>query len=288
MIRSVYYAMDDLYQRWIYERPNGTFRRLLVRKALRSDFEEKALRLCRDGILLLPGYFQGEILRTMQEEFNRWAPQAAPDSIGRMNLTEAKGVHLRDSRVFSAAAVDPFVLSLASYYWGKPVTLTQSYGFRLDPNPGGKKVGPFQWHHDANRKQVKIYVLLSDVSPEGQRMDYIPGTNVLWHRFKRGNAGYTETRIPDEVVLGYGRPVSCAGPAGTVLIFDTNGIHAGNQNLSARRDAWVYQYTAGRHIEPLSGLHPEVYGALTPFQRSILRARNLAPLERAPAEVFAR
>ncbi len=277
MIRSAYYALDDLYQRYVYERPSAAFRRLLVEELSRPDFQEKARQFCRDGLLILPRYFQGETLTRMREDFERFAPRGRADSIGRINLTEARGVLLRDSFAFSAAAVDPLLLSLTAYYWGKPIVLSMTYGFRLDPDPGGKKIGPFQWHHDANRKQVKIYILLSDVDPEGQRMDYIPGTHVVWHRFKRGDAGYGETRIPDETALRYGRPIRCAGESGTAILFDTNGIHAGNQNLSARRDAWVFQYTAGRHVEPLSGIHPDVHRGLTPLQQMILRPKNLLP-----------
>ena len=247
-----------------------------MERAPRPDFPEKAAELCRNGLLLLPGYFQGDALARMREDFERAAPLGSPDAIGRINLTESKGVFLRDSFIFSSAAVDPFLVSLAAYYWGKPVVLSMVYGFRLEPDPGGKRVGPFQWHHDANRKQVKIYILLTAVHPDGQRMDYIPGSHAVWHRFRRGNAGYGETRIPEEIARRYGQPVRCAGPAGTALIFDTNGIHTGNQNLSARRDAWVFQYTAGRHVEPLSGIHPDVYAALSPLQQTILHPRNLA------------
>lgn len=277
MIRAAYYALDDLYQRYIYERPNGSFRRMLLEKMNHPDYPEKARRLCDDGFVVLPSYFEGDLLRTMQEEFAQWTVGIPVDAIGRITLTEPKGVFVKNSAAFSTAAVDPYVLALVAYYWGKPVTLSMSYGFRLDPNPGWKKVGPFQWHHDANRKQVKVYVLLSDVRADGQRMDYIPGTHRLWHRFQRGGAGYGETRIPDEVALRYGPPSPVAGPAGSVIIFDTNGFHTGNQNMSARRDAWIFQYTAGRHAEPLGGIHPDLFRELTPFQRAILRAQNLTP-----------
>ena len=277
MIRETFYALDDLYQRYVYERPSGPFRKALVREVARQDFLPAAHRLCRDGMLLLPGYFQGETLRGMQEDFSRWAPAVPPDEIGRITLTERKGYRLRDSSTLSSAAVDPFLLALVAYYWGKPIYLSMTLGFRLEPSPRGRNAGPFQWHHDANRKQIKIYLLLTPVGSEGQRLDYIPGTHTLWHRFPRGSSGYSETRIPDEIALRHGEPVRCAGPAGTAIIMDTNGIHTGNQNMSARRDAWVFQYTAGRHIEPLAGLHPDVYTRLTPLHRMILRPRNLAP-----------
>lgn len=281
MLRAAYYALDDLYQRHIYERPSAHYRRALLREAHEwwPDFREKAEALCREGCLILPRYFGGDALREMQEQVNRWAPGVASEQgrPGQINLSEKKGVLLRNSPALSRAGTDPYLLSLVSYYWGKPVFLSMSYGFRLEPDPRAKREGPFQWHHDANRKQVKVYVLLTDVSPDGQRMDYIPGTHTLWHRFRPGESGYNETRVPEETALRAGQPVRCAGPAGTALIFDTNGIHTGNRNLSARRDAWVFQYTAGRHLQPLSGIHPDVYRNLNSLQRRVLRSRNLAP-----------
>lgn len=270
-LKRVFYTLDDYYQRYIYERPSPSYRKRVADEAPWPDFQEKAEQFCRDGILILPAHFQGELLEGMRSDFARWIQKAAVDEVGRFGLHEGQGTYLRDSAAFSRAAMDPWILALTRYCWGKPVVLSQVAGLRLYPDPGGKKIGPFQWHHDANRKQLKAMVYLDDVSREGQRMDYFPGTHRIWHQFKRGDAGYQETRISDEAVIPYGEPLHCEGPAGTLLLFDTNGIHRGNRNLSAKRDVWVFQYTAGRHVEPFSGLHPEVVKQLKPEERRIAR-----------------
>lgn len=266
--KRVVYALDDCYQRYIYECPSPSYRKRVADEAPWPDFRKKADQFCRDGILILRSHFQGEVLEGMRSDFSRWIPRATADEFGRFRLHEGQGTFLKDSVVFSRAALDPWVLALARYYWGKPVVLSQASGDRLYPDPGGKKLGPFQWHHDAKRKQLKALIYLDDVSRDGQRMDYLPGTHRIWQQFKRGDADYEKTRIPDEEVLPrYGhQPIHCEGPAGTVLLFDTNGIHRGNQNLSAKRDAWVFQYTAGRHVGPFSGIHPEVVRQLNPEQ----------------------
>jgi len=270
--KQVLHWLDDRYQQYIYERPWASYREKVAREAPWPGFREEAEQFCRDGVLVLPCHFQGEILRGMQADVNRWVEKITMDSVGRYVMNENTKAYLRDSAAFSRAAMDPWILALVRYYWGKPVFLAHSSGYRLDPSPGGRKIGPFQWHHDANRKQLKALIYLDDVSREGQRMDYLPGTHRIWHRFGRGPGGYEETRIPDEAVVPYGQPVRCAGPAGTVLLFDTNGIHRGNQNQSAKRDVWVFQYTAGRHLLPFSGLHPEVLGRLTADDRRLARA----------------
>lgn len=270
-MKRLLYALDDCYQRYIYERPSLSYRERVAREAPWPDFRRKAEQFCRDGILVLPGHFHGELLEGLRADFNRWVKNVPTDSVGRMLMNENKKIFLRDSAAFSKAAMDPWILALTRYYWGKPVLLAHTSGYRLEPSPGGKKTGPFQWHHDANRKQLKALVYLDDVSRDGQRMDYLTGTHLLWHKFNRGEDGYGETRIPDEQVAPYGDPLRCEGPAGTVLLFDTNGIHRGNQNLSAKRDVWIFQYTAGRHVEPFSGLHPEVARQLDPDQKRIAR-----------------
>ena len=271
-MKALLYAADDLYQRCIYERPKPGFRNRLIQQIPRPDFREKAERFSRDGILVLPAYFSDGLLQGLREEFERWITGREADETGRRGLNESKGVQLKNSPTLSRAAVDPFLTALAAYYWGKPVLLSMFSGYRLDATNDSREVGPFQWHHDANRKQVKVLVYLDDVAPDGQRMDYLPGTHKIWHRFRRGKEGYEETRFSDQAVAQYGPPVRCAGPAGTVLVFDTNGLHRGNRNPSAKRDIWVFQYTAGRHRETLSGIHPDVLRNLEPFQKQTLRS----------------
>ena len=271
-MKALWYALDDLSQRYLYERPSQRYRRQLLHAVRFPDFLPKAEQLSQNGVLILPSYFQPSVVAGMREDFHKWAQGKKEDSLGRILVSESTGAFLRDSFHFSAAAVDTYLTALVRYYWGKPVVLSHACGLRIHPTPPeGKDVGPFQWHHDANRKQVKAMILLDDVAPDGQRMDYLPKTHRIWHRFRRGEAGYEETRFSQESVARYGELVRCAGPAGTVILFDTNGLHRGNRNLGPRRDVWTFQYTAGRHMEPLSGLHPHVTRQMDRCQRRFAR-----------------
>ena len=213
----------------------------------------------------------------MQADFNRWAHTASPDRDG---LLEFGAASLRDSIELSRLAVDPVLTAFVRSYWGKPVVLAQSIGMRLEPAAGLPDYGAFQWHHDAKHKQVKVMVLLTDVPDDGQRMDYLPGTNRDW----RSPKGYAASRFSDQMVRRYGEPVRCSGPAGTVVIFDTNGLHRGNRNAGPRRDVWVHHYTAGRSLFPLSGLHPEVERDLTADQRRLVRLSEVSSSTRVTIE----
>ena len=271
-IKQVSYFLDDCRQRTVYERPSRSTREKLARESPWPDFRRKAEQLCSDGILILRGHFKGETLAAMRGDFAEWIKKGvASDEPGSLQTSERQGALLRDSAAFSKAAMDPWILALARYYWGKPIFLAHSSGTRIHPDPSGNGLGPFQWHHDAHRKQLKAMIYLDDVSRDGQRMDYLPGTHRIWHRFKRGEAGYQETRLPNEAVAAYGEPLRCEGPAGTVVLFDTNGLHRGNRNSSAKRDVWVFQYTAGRHLEPISDLHPDGVRQLNPEDKRTAR-----------------
>ena len=271
-MKRALYALDDLYRRYVYERPSPRYRQQLIRSSSHTDFQKKAEELCRNGVLLLPAYFPQPMIEAMRMDFDRWAEGKEPDAMGRLFLNEKNGAFLRASAPFSRAAADPFLTGLIRYYWGKPIFLAHSVGFRLEPRPDGTRVGSFRWHHDANRKQIKLMIYLADVPSNGQRMDYLPGTHRLWHHFQRGEAGYEASRFSDEAVAQYGPPFGCGGPAGTALLFDTNGLHRGNQNPTVRREVWVLQYTAGRNMERFSGLHPEVVQGLEPACKSIARS----------------
>lgn len=261
----------DLYRRHIYERPDSSYRARVLKESTRAEFGQWAQRFCQNGLLILPGYFKGEILMRMQEDFEGWAGGHAPDSQGVLLLNEAQGARLRDSEAFSQAAADPELTRLARYYWGKPVFLAQAAGTRLEPRQTAD-YGAFQWHHDAKRKQVKVMILLTDTPADGQRMDYLPGTHRVWHPIRSGEAGYADSRFSNEAVRSWGEAVRCAGPAGTAVLFDTNGLHRGNRNTGPRRDVWVFQYTAGSYLFPLSGLHPAVVEKLSPRERAMTRA----------------
>lgn len=255
---------DNLYLRMIHQRPSQRYRKGLVDQAARPDFFDLAEQLCRDGVLVLPSYFSGDDLKGMQLDFSRWMEGLDLPEDAKLELPAS---YLPGSMALSKAVFEPFLISLVRYYWGKPVYLANTSGTRLEPIVI-EDYSAWQWHHDAKRMQVKVMIVLTDVPADGQRMYYLPGTHRIWHR-KLGS--FEETRVPKEVADNYGEPIECTGPAGSVVIFDTNGIHRGNRNLGPRRDTWTNNYTAGRSLFPMSGLHPDVVPNMTPDQISLAR-----------------
>jgi hypothetical protein len=265
---TAYYYLPYLYERYVYEQPSNRFRRVLARTVGQPRFLKHVETLCKDGVLILSQYFKGETLKDLQDDFEYWCklkPQI--DQNGFLDFDGSKGEsYLITSVAFSQASVDPYLTAIASYYWGKPIKLAYAHGYRLEPVEE-KEYRAFRWHHDLKRKQIKIMILLSDVPVDGQRMDYILGSHKIWHKF----TNQRDVRFTKEEALKFGKPIKCTGLAGTVVIFDTNGLHRGNRNWGPRRDQYTFNYTAGRALFPLPGLHPEVVSSLNNRQKRLAR-----------------
>lgn len=262
-------SLSDTYRKHVYERPSQAFRQRILegladelpgRSA--EEFVRSAESLIDRGYVAFPRYFES-VLPEMVADFERLIGSHGVDRGIAMN--GIYGEALAASPVFSRAAVDPYLTRVISYYLGKQAYLAECLGRRLEPLDYPGEYSSWQWHHDGKGKQVKIMVLLTDTAPYGQRTDYLPGTHRIFHRGVSLNSRFTR-----EAVAGYGTPIPISGPAGTAVVFDTNGLHRGNRNLSAKRDVWIYIYTAGRHLSDVR-LAPEAIDELTPAQRTLAR-----------------
>jgi hypothetical protein len=236
----------DLYVRYVYERPWPLYRfwKLWTNPTMRADCET----LCERGIVVLPQYVSGSVLKTIQSEFDTWCKSKSPDN---KKTTKIDGglneSYLSTSESLSSVAVDPYIRHIVDYYLGKPSSIAYTRGYRTEPVPH-ERYRAFQWHHDLKRKMIKVMLLLTDVAADGQRMDYAVGSHTIWHKFD----SQRDTVFTDEYVESSGYPiVPACGKAGTVIIFDPNGYHTGNRNMTARRDQYTFNYTAGLAIFPV-------------------------------------
>lgn len=267
LFRTLFDKLDYFHYRYVYERPSTAYRRMLSNLISNPTFKENTQQLIEEGVLILPSYFSGEKLKGMSADFDNWCKTKSPEAKGLTHFDGAVGEsYLTSSFTLSQAAVDPYITALASYYWGKPIKMAYARGYRTEPIPP-EEYRAFQWHHDLKRKQIKVMILLTDVPPDGQRMDYIPKTHKIWHEFN----SQKDTVFSKDKALSYGAAIPCAGPAGTVIVFDTNGLHKGTRNLGPRRDQYTVNYTAGKSIFPLPSLHPEVVKTLNERQKRMVR-----------------
>ena len=250
---------------YFYNRASESFRVKLVQsvdETLASSFKSQAEEFVANGIIGLPGYFR-EHVSALKDEFANMFERsntsigrnADEDGVGDLGHMSIGNTGFVSSPMASKLAFDPYLLKLVGYYLGKDITLTQVGGGRLLPRDIAFDYRSMQWHHDTKGKQVKIFILLTDVPTDGQCTHYVCGSHVDSYD-KRDNGRRSQAQI-DQMLRDEGRAIArAAGPAGTVWIFDTNGLHRGNRNMTAARDVLVYNYTAGRHKFDFT-LHPD-------------------------------
>ena len=73
-------------------------------------------------------------------------------------------------------------------------------------------------------------VLMTDVGPDDQHMTYIKGTHRRVHPPGKSLRNWTDREV--EPFAGF-EHLDCVGKAGTVVLFDANGLHRGMRKLGA-------------------------------------------------------
>lgn len=201
------------------------------REVKRGPFSSSAVAeaLWNDGICILENFLSEENARVYREALDSMVAElpSEGDTPNAFN-------HIIDftrHRIFADLILDELLLASIEAYYSRPVCVCCSRVQRLYPiEPYQDRA--FRWHHDSKGKYVKTMWLLSDVPIHGQRMSYIVGS----HKVKHPWTTYEETRFTESQARSYGRVLECAAGAGSVVVFDTNGIHRGNRNLGPTRD----------------------------------------------------
>lgn len=231
--------------------------------------------LDRDGIVVLPSYFQGQQLRAMQAALDRAVDgRPAKGVVDAQRHEDALGC----DPVILEAALDDFLLEIIARYYGKPFGIGRADATRLMPTPP-KRSDSYQWHHDTRGRQIHMMILLSDVSPDGQRMSYLRGThNIYYDRFRgSGHGSRFETELRGDPSIT-DKVFELVGPAGTVGLFDSNGLHSGNRNDREKRDCFLFCYVSHRrHFKPVSCPRSLVMG-LSPAKRELVQMNPMLTL----------
>lgn len=239
-VRTPFYRFKE----YLHRRPDPDFDWTFVVPAS-AQLMEQARTLREDGIVLLPGYFSGDVLRRLQQGFERVIRErvqkdSVKDTVSAPNFLDV-------DEVFPSTALDDTILELMARYFRKPFGLGRVGATRLLPTAAYRDHS-YQWHHDGRGRQLHLMILLTPVSSDGQRMKYLSGSHLRFYSKSRGQGH--GTRFEKDIVRGDklgNRVVEVTGPAGTVAVFDSNGLHSGTRNLSAVRDTVIYSYLSVRH-----------------------------------------
>jgi hypothetical protein len=208
----------------------------------------------RDGICIIPGYVDAGTVESLQAEIaaisgfaeGRYEGpvkfRAFPkDGICGLQITEAVPTAHR------LVLHDETMHALARALFGLECHLTGATVLnKYDPDRIDSATAP---HWDDWRVRLKAFLYVTDVRAENAPMVYLRGShkNVPWRREKDfasrflPNASAGGSWGPVEA-LGFEK-VTCTGKAGTLVIFDARGLHAGTQLKAGRRIMLMSMYS---------------------------------------------
>jgi hypothetical protein len=246
LIKTPKYIIREYFHR---RRVNSVQRRFVLDSRC-VLVDECVGELNENGIVILQDYFGAEQMARLSNAFDSVV-------VGKKCKHNPKAYVSDDFFVESSelleVALDDHLLEMIFGYYGNDFGLARASACRLDPVPDVRK-GSFRWHHDARGRQLHVMVLVNDVPSNAQGMTYLRKSHNTYYDHYRG---IVKTCFDKEVVGNQGLSgeiVEVFGGAGTVAIFDSNGLHSGNRNDSCRRDALIYCYVSfkKKHFFPLT------------------------------------
>jgi hypothetical protein len=238
---------SHLAKQYMHRRIDPSYRPDFAKGNNEARLESWADEFKKNGIVIIPSFFQGEKLNQLRTAFERVTAgkvsKHSPDSRWTDDI-------LTNEPAMLDVALDPSLLQIMGLYFHRKFGISTATANRLDPTPAHRD-GSYQWHHDARGKQINMMILLSDVSANGQRMSYLRGSHLRYYDYYNGIVD-THTKFNNEVdndLNLQSRIVEVIGPAGTVALFDSNGLHSGNRNNVERRDSMIINYASRRHFK---------------------------------------
>jgi hypothetical protein len=182
-----------------------------------SEWQGYIKALKRDGIVFIPGFFKSNTGNLCDRYHVN--PEAFPPSDRYKRFT----IDLNDPDIFKIAT-DPMLLAILAGYYSCQPYLRHLPGINCthpDSEKARESVGFNNfWHYDT-ANLMTAHILLNDVAVSDSCMFYAKGSHRT-HRMaiSKNDYYYSEAYMRDHFEI-----VPCVGEAGTLLIFDPNGLH---------------------------------------------------------------
>ncbi len=253
-------------------------------------------RLSEDGIVVLPGFIQGEQLAGMQRGFAH--------ALGRMRVNVTAGFEksevYRDmvedvlmlDQGFVSLAVHPLVSRTLREYIGPNHQLVEAKGWLSRPT----RRDFHGWHGDEWYDKTKV---TDQIPREVKLAFYLTDVDSGFFEYVKGTHQHEAPRYYKRAEVGSsvkGETVQARGPAGTAVLFDTSGVHRQSVPILKPRHAVFYNYhdpsfplqpsdIKGNRYHPLL-LNAALLGGLTEEDRRVLGfgdTRNHRPLYARPS-----
>ena len=198
-------------------------------------------RLRSHGIVCFPGYFK-DAAKKLREAYAAQAEDTAPANRYSRTYFGPTG-----SSLITDISLDETMLSIAAGYLRCQPYLRHGANVSIlkpadttDPRygvPNGLQDWP--WHIDTPNL-LSFHILLNDTTENDTRMRYAVGS----HRINRPASGIRT----EEAIVGRNEIFECAGPAGTLYIFDNNGFHRPHAVAGSMRVTFEFYFTPGNQI----------------------------------------
>jgi hypothetical protein len=240
------------------------------RKQLRQGFDEKGFtqlgeNFKKDGLLILEQYFKQQVddmKAYYQAQLNKRGKYNKMVGIKMFTGAVNEGVDLNEA--MSCCLADPLLLSLLSDCCGEPVVLADFRGYTSEPH-APLSFRAWGWHNDgviAAKKapEIKVMILLNDVNPGGQEMFYIKQSVRPWLVGYQRDANFLPEEIPHVLKDHDFRITRCCGKAGSIIIFNGEGIHCATRGMQPR-EVLVFTFRPNNNdpaIYPIPPIAPAV------------------------------
>ncbi len=213
--------------------------------------------LARDGFVVVPNFCSADQCATLRAELDRLLTQYPATTLHLPDDDRIHGAE-RVSEAMRAYHHDPRLTALAEAFHQAPTLNLFTLANRVRPVPGGLGSGG-GWHRDSvHQRQLKTLLYLTDVDAGSGAYQYVSGTHHpadLLRLTRTGQVAFnqnrlTETEVARIVADGGGRYAAhtVTGPAGTLVITDTRGLHRGTPLTHGIRYALTNYFFARHHL----------------------------------------
>ncbi len=207
----------------------------------RSQADNLAAELDRNGIVVLPSIVGPEQLRGMQLAFESRLRRIRWNNFEGYQRTELYRHMVEDVLLLDQGFVDlalhPLVKEILARYLGTDYELTEAKGWRSLPT----KYDFHGWHGDTwydqaieqtIHREIKLGIYLTDV--KSGAFKFVKGSHRKRHPRNLNKAEVNELPLADVIEL--------SGAAGTVFMFDTSAIHRQSIPILEPRQAVFFGY----------------------------------------------
>lgn len=261
----------------------------------RADVRRAVAALDRDGVAILERVAPPALIEQARRDMDSFV-QRLPElegivrrkmhSYGHMvdyavhEFQRPLNIHRsHDPLVFSPAYARflllPELREVVAGYLGRGWMYQAMIAHRTGPSEAVSE-GFARWHHDARGRKLNVILVLTDVPADGSATVYMPGSHrLIYLKPRRERVVFYDDEMA-QLRRHFGwRERVCDAPAGSLVFFDSQGLHQGRRSQHERDAFQVNCMTKRRHLWPQE-IPRTLMDSLAPAeQRELLRRADL-------------